>query len=87
MWVEDALFWLSFLILPSLVVGMFGTTRAYRRQLRDEQQRTHYVRLIRRDGEDTHYIARLGHGSSRYDFVTLIESDGPLKARTEPKGK
>ena len=87
MWVEDALFWLSYLILPSLVVGLFGTTRAYRRKLRDEQQRTHYVRLIRRDGEDTHYIARLGHGSSRDDFVIIIESDVPLKARTEPKGK
>lgn len=87
MWVEDALFWLSFLILPSMVVGLFGTTRAYRRKLRDEQQRIHYVRLIRRNGEDTEFLARLGHGSSPDDFTIIIESDVPLKARTEPKGK
>lgn len=74
------------LYVATLILA-FGLVHDLRRKLRDEQQRTHYVRLIRRNGEDTHLIARLGHGSSRDDFVIIIESDVPLKARTEPKGK
>lgn len=65
----------------------YGLVQHLRHELRHERGRIHYVRLIRRDGEDTHLIARLGHGSSRDDFTIIIETDVPLKARTEPKGK
>ena len=46
----------------------YGLVQHLRHELRHERGRIHYVRLIRRDGEDTHLIARLGHGSSRDDL-------------------
>lgn len=74
------------LYVTTLILA-FGLVQHLRHELRRERGRIHYVRLIRRSGEDTYFLARLGHGSSPDDFTIIIESDVPLKARTEPKGQ